>query len=117
MERHGLRSYHGLLLHRLCHRHAGRRQVYRQGGGAARLFVGHRAVVGRGMPPCLLWDCHLRTVGRRVADGLRGGAAEPVRVADGGGRRMDGVYGQCLALSGCPLRTGHRGVGKLPGSH
>ena len=34
-----------------------------------------------------------------------------------GGRRMDGVYGQCLALSGCPLRTGHRGVGKLPGSH
>ena len=86
-------------------------------GGAARLFVGHRAVVGRGMPPCLLWDCHLRTVGRRVADGLRGGAAEPVRVADGGGRRMDGVYGQCLALSGCPLRTGHRGVGKLPGSH
>ena len=58
-----------------------------------------------------------RTVGRRVADGLRGGAAEPVRVADGGGRRMDGVYGQCLALSGCPLRTGHRGVGKLPGSH
>ena len=45
------------------------------------------------------------------------GAAEPVHVADGGGRHVDGVYGQCLALSGCPLRTGHRGVGKLPGSH
>ena len=32
MERHGLRSYHGLLLHRLCRRHARRRQVCRQGG-------------------------------------------------------------------------------------
>ena len=117
MERHGLRSYHGLLLHRLCRRHARRRQVCRQGGCAARLFVGHRAVVGRGVPPCLLWDCYQRTVGRRVVDGLRRGAAEPVHVADGGGWCMDGVYRQCLALSGRPLRAGHRGVGKLPGCH
>ena len=69
---------------------------------------------------CLHAFCGIATnglLGGEWLTGFEGGAAEPVRVADGGGRRMDGVYGQCLALSGCPLRTGHRGVGKLPGSH
>ena len=67
---------------------------------------------------CLHAFCGIATNGLLGGEWLTGfEAAEPVRVADGGGRRMDGVYGQCLALSGCPLRTGHRGVGKLPGSH
>ena len=67
---------------------------------------------------CLHAFCGIATNGLLGGEWLTGfEAAEPVHVADGGGRHVDGVYGQCLALSGCPLRIGHRGVGKLSGSH
>ena len=67
---------------------------------------------------CLHAFCGIATNGLLGGEWLTGfEGAEPVHVADGGGWCMDGVYRQCLALSGRPLRAGHRGVGKLPGCH
>ena len=51
-----------------------------------------------------------------MADGFRGGAAEPGYVADGGGRCVDRGHCQRLAFFGSPLRVGHWRIRKFSGS-